>query len=216
MKKKKLVFYSMETENERLFHTVLRTRHGRRVYLALELIEARNVYIVRECVYVDRVRIATPHKVVTREIPAALLEQVLMTELDCSAGVCTIIEGTFATKKQLIEKVKEAERPYILLLVPMGEGLYTCFKNRHRRAISLHVKLNNGSATIDDCHYCDARGRRTGRQYTPQGLLTISFSFSMEALLKIVNDELEGGFSGVIIADDYRLPSLDSPFCGRI
>ena len=207
------------------FHTVLRTRHGRRIYLALELNEGRDAYIVQECEYVDRTRFVTPHKLVTREISEELLPQVLRTELDCCVGKCFIGEesyrfGSPITKEQLIRHARWEERPYILLILRTGNGLHTCFKNRHRRAISLDVKLEpdgeDQRAVIVDCRYCDERGKRASRLRTPHGLVTISFKYNLDTLLEIVNRELEGGFNGIVTADDFQFPDLDRPFCGRI
>lgn len=230
MKKTQIFFFPVQEGNrtfpkEGLFHTILRTRHGRRIYLALELNEEGDAYVVRECEYVDRARFVTPHKLVTREISEELLPQVLRTELDCCVGKCFIGEESYhfcdpITKEQLLRHARWEERPYILLFLRTGNGLYTCFKNRHRRSISLHVKLepdgDNQRAVIIDCRYCDARGKRAGRMYTPHGLVTISFDYSLDNLLEIVNRELEGGFSGVVTADDFQFPDLDRPFCGRI
>jgi hypothetical protein len=230
MKKTTVFFYPVQAEEQQVlledkFHTILRTRHGRRIYLALELNEEGDAYIVRECEYVDRTRFVTPHKLVTREISEELLPQVLRTELDCCVGKCFIGEESYhfcdpITKEQLLRHARWEERPYILLFLRMGNSLYTCFKNRHRRAISLHVKLecdgDDKRAVILDCLYCDARSKRAGRMRTPHGLVTISFDYSLDTLLEIVNREFEGGFSGIMTADDFQFPDLDRPFCGRI
>ena len=229
MKKTTVFFYPVQAKeqvlSEETFHTVLRTRHGRRIYLALELNEERDAYIVRECEYVDRARFVTPNKRIIREIPEELLSQVLLAELDCCVGKCYIGEesyrfGSPITKEQLLCRARWEERPYILLLLRTGNGLYTCFKNRHRRAISLHVQLgadgDDKQAVIIDCRYCDERSKRASRMRTPHGLVTISFEYSLNTLLEIVNRELEGGFSGIATADDFQLPNLDRPFCGRI
>ena len=231
MKKTQIYFFPVQEGNrtfpkEGLFHTVLRTRHGRRIYLMLEQAEFGKAFIVRECEYVDRARFVTPNKLVTREIPEEMLSQVLMTQLDCCcAGDCIIGEESYhfcdpITKEQLLRHARWEERPYILLFLRMGNSLYTCFKNRHRRAISLHVKLecdgDDKRAVILDCHYCDARSKRAGRMRAPHGLVTISFDYSLDTLLEIVNRELEGGFSGIMTADDFQFPDLDRPFCGRI
>ena len=146
-------------------------------------------------------------------------------ELDCCVGKCFVGEESYhfcdpITKEQLLRHTRWEERPYILLFLRMSNGLYTCFKNRHRRSISLHVRLepdgDNQRAVIIDCCYCDERGKRAGQKYTPHGLVTISFDYSLDNLLEIVNRELEGGFSGIITADDFQFPDLDRPFCGRI
>ena len=158
----------------------------------------------------------------TRVIPEDMLSQVLITELDCCVGKCFIGEESYApiTKEELLRHARWEERPYILLFLRTGHGLYTCFKNRHRRAISLHVKLESEGddqrAVIINCCYCDERGKRAGRMHIPHGLVTISFDYSLDNLLEIVNRELEGGFSGIITADDFQFPELDRPFCGRI
>ena len=229
MKKTKINFFPVQEENriiptEGLFHTVLRTRHGRRVYLLLEQTKAGDAYTVRECEYVDRARFAVPHKLMTREIPERILSDVLRNELDCCASECSIGNevyrlGNAITKEELLAHARWEERLYLLIFLRIGDCLFTCFKNRHRRAISLWVKPGadgDEKAVITRCYYCDIRGTRADRPRTPHGLVTIAFDYNLNNLLEIVNRELEGGFSGIVTANDFEMPSIDHPFCGRI
>jgi hypothetical protein len=229
MKKTRIFFYPVQTEadfcpGDGQFHTVFRTRHGRRIYLALDLAEDEDTCMIRECVYVDREREASPRKLTTRLFSVSELSKVLKRELDCCVGDFILGDDSYhyldaITKEELIEQTAGEERPYVLIFLRMGTRLYTCFKNRHRRAVCLEVNVHpelTGRAVITKCCYCDPRAERSGREVTPRGLVTISFPYSPENLLKIVNTELEGGFSAAVIADDYQLTDIRHPFCGRI
>ena len=229
MKKTKIFFYPVQEGDICLFgdgrfHTVLRSRHGRRIYLALDLAEDEDTCMIRECMYVDREREVCPRRLETRLFSVSVLSQVLMRELDCCTGDYILGDNSYhfcdpITKDELIARARWEERPYVLILLRMGNRLYTCFKNRHRRAICLEVTVNpelTGRAVITKCCYCDQRARRSGRSVTPRGLTTISFDYSLENLLAMINTELEGGFSAAVTADEYQLPDLWHPFCGRI
>ena len=91
-----------------------------------------------------------------------------------------------------------------------GETLRTVFRNKTHRSIYLEIRLDHGQALIFDCHYADDRSRGV-----PYGLTTIRFSFSLEELLRIVNTELEGGFTDVAVSEVHTLV-LDRPICGSI
>jgi hypothetical protein len=45
--------------------------------------------------------------------------------------------------------------------------------------------------------------------------VSIAFPFSLERVLEIVNTDLEGGFTHILIADEYTV-SLNRPICGSI
>ena len=229
MKKTKIFFYPVQEGDICLFgdgrfHTVLRSRHGRRIYLALDLAEDEDTCMIRECVYVDREREVCPRRLETRLFSVSVLSQVLMRELDCCTGDYILGDDSYhfcdpITKDELIARARWEERPYVLIFLRMGNRLYTCFKNRHRRTIYLEVNVNpelTERAVITKCCYCDPRAERSEKTVTPRGLVTISFDYSLGSLLKIVNAELEGGFSAVVTADDYQMPDMGRPFCGRI
>ena len=77
------------------------------------------------------------------------------------------------------------------------------------------MEIHDGRAVIAACQYCDARSKRSSKEVTPYGLVSIAFPFSLERVLEIVNTELEGGFTHILIAEEYTV-SPDRPICGSI
>ena len=77
----------------------------------------------------------------------------------------------------------------------------------------LELTVSEGTATITQCYYVDKRAR--GKKISPQGIVTVKFTFSLEKLIEVVNFELEGGFTDAIIAHAHTL-TLDRPICGAI
>ena len=94
-----------------------------------------------------------------------------------------------------------------------GNVLKTIFKNKFRREIFLEIVLEGNRCLIRQCRYRDARA--ADKEITPHGLLTVYYEHSLANLLRIVNNELEGGFTDVVISDTYSIV-LDRPICGRI
>ena len=96
-----------------------------------------------------------------------------------------------------------------------GEILKTIFKNRFRRSIYLEIDTSGEKALINVCKYCDVRG--VGVDITPYHLTTIYFHHDKDFtnLLNIVNNELEGGFTDVVITESHTIV-LDRPICGSI
>lgn len=68
-----------------------------------------------------------------------------------------------------------------------------------------------------DCHYYDRSYKRNSAYITPSGLTSITFDFSLENILKIVNDELNCDFTDVIITkDSFGFDDSSLPICGSI
>ena len=84
--------------------------------------------------------------------------------------------------------------------------IYLALSIKYHRSIYLEITLS----VISDCHYADTRSEEI-----LHGLTTIYFPFSTEVLLRIVNKELEGGFTDVAITADHS-PVLNRPICGSI
>ena len=190
------------------YQAVFTNKHSRKLYLALSL--SGDICTVNECYYLDRS---------TKKIPKALnfgafgSEDILnkiSRELDKTFSEIRFLENSILTKEKLIDSYLSEEKKKILLLLKTDSQLRTIFKNKYHRSIYLEITLLEERALISDCHYADTRSEEI-----PHGLKTIYFSFSMEGLLKIVNTELEGGFTDVAITEEHTLV-LNSPICGRI
>jgi hypothetical protein len=138
------------------------------------------------------------------------LEEKLSKELDVMFSEIRCSENEILTKEELISHFLGKEKKKILLMLREGETLRTVFRNKTHRSIYLEIRLDHGQALIFDCHYADDRS-----QAVPYGLTTIRFSFSLHELLRIVNDELEGGFTDVAVSEVHTIV-LDRPICGSI
>ena len=205
MKKSVLIMIKNESGE---YQAVFTNRHSRKIYLALSVNE--DIFTVQECYYLDRS---------TKKIPKALtfgafgredLLNKISRELDKSFSEIRFLENSMLTKQKLISSYLSREKKRILLLLKTDSQLRTIFKNKYHRSIYLEITLLEERALISDCHYADARSDEI-----PYGLKTIYFPFSMKALLNIVNQELEGGFTDVAITEEYTLV-LDCPICGSI
>jgi len=120
------------------------------------------------------------------------------------------MENEILSEEELISRFLEKEKKKILLMLRDGETLRTVFRNKTHRSIYLEIRLDHGQALIFDCHYADDRS-----QVVPYGLTAIRFRFSLQELLRIVNEELEGGFTDVAVSEVHTIV-LDRPICGSI
>ena len=110
-----------------------------------------------------------------------------------------------------------ARKPKILIMLADNNGVIrTIFKSKFRREIYLEIALSGESniATISKCYYVDKRAK--GQKIPPQGITTVHFEFSLKNLLEIVNTELEGGFTDVLISSPHHTITLDRSICGAI
>ena len=195
-------------------HTIFSTQHGRRVYLALR-INASTECDILDCHYIDRTNMYRPKKLATLHFPACALLDTIRAELDKDFVSYEICKDTCISKERLLAIHRTSGKPKILLFLRSGNVIQTHFKNKNRRGIQLTMEINDSRAVIVACQYCDARSQRSTKEVTPYGLVSIAFPFSLERVLEIVNTELEGGFTHILIADEYTV-SLDRPICGSI
>ena len=193
------------------YHTVLKTNHGRLIYLALSLKD--KLCVVDECIYLDRSCPYHPKKQVTRKFPQKDLLNMIRAELDKDFQGVEWYEE-LVPKSELIAQHLHTEKKRILLVLQEGNRLRTIFKNKFRREIYLEILLESDRALICDCHYCDARAK--GKPIAPQGLVTIYYQHSLVNLLALVNQELEGGFTDVMISENHTITLGRRAICGSI
>jgi hypothetical protein len=155
-----------------------------------------------------------PKNQVSNVFPFDSLLNVVRKELDKEFADYRVSEQAIS-KEEYIARYMGTEKRKILLVLKSGNILKTRFKNRHRRAILLEITLSNNHAVISQCRYCDTRSKCGEKQITPQGLVTIYFDYSLDNLLTLVNSELEGGFTDVMVSEENTV-ILDRPICGRI
>lgn len=128
------------------------------------------------------------------------------------------------TNEFIEKKLKEMKKGYKFLIF-VGEGelvngiptvIKTRFKNRIHRSIYLEMQHRNGRGVITDCHYYD-RIYKEKKQVIPETLSTVYFMYTRQAILNIINSELNASFTDIIFVTDGSL-SIDKkmPLCGYI
>lgn len=93
----------------------------------------------------------------------------------------------------------------------------TRFKNCTHRTIYTEIKKDVKNGLVSNCYYCDKVYKRDKSFITPSGLTTIFFDYSLDAILEIVNEELNCDFTDVIVTGDaFGFDKTELPFCGSI
>ncbi len=169
--------------------------------------------MIDRCFYIDRTKRPSPKNLITQNCTLTDLPKVLATELDTPIGGVEMCEDS-VSKENLISGYLKSQKPKILILHSEGGILKTVFKNKFRRVIYLGITLEDGVATISECHYVDPRGKDL--KISPQGLITVRFEFSLHKLLEVVNCELEGGFTDAVICEQSTVVLGTKPICGSI
>lgn len=201
----------LQKDYDERYHVIFRNNHGRLIYLSL--IRLREQVAIIECSYLDRTKASTPKLLRTRVCEVTNLLDVIRDELDKSFDEIKFCDDVIMSREYLVSSFLGAQKKKILIMIADGDKLKTIFKSKFRREIYLELALNDGVATMTQCHYVDKRGK--GKKKTPQGLVTVRFDFSLKNLLNVVNSELEGGFTDAIVTHEHTL-TLDCPICGAI
>lgn len=207
MHRQKLTLYSMETGNLR---TVIKTKHGRIIYW--ELIPSNGKLIVKDCYYLDRMRsgkcYAAPKKLVTKEFSSNDIINVIESELDRRYYGIEFSDDyrDLSSDKFIDIQLRSMQRKYNFLIF-IGEGepidgipsiIRTRFKNRIHRGIYLELNYSgNGKGVVTDCRYYDRKYKERST-VIPETLSTVFFDYNRQAILHIVNSELNNSFTHII------------------
>ena len=215
MKKDKLIFHKA---SEDTWHCVLRNNHGRKIYIKVNFTNENNINIC-ECFYIHRTWEAVPKKQQTKYCKEEDLLSVLATEIDKKFYGVEFVEDeeVISTEAYIKHWCQNDKKHKFLILVDSDGILKTRLKNRTHRVIYLEINRNVNRALISCCHYCDRRYKSDNRIVVPSGMKTIYFEFSLETILKIVNDELNCDFTDIIITSDtFNFSETKLPICGSI
>lgn len=194
------------------YMAIFRTNHGRHIYLGISVI-SDGFCTINECHYLDRTKGSTPKKLVTSVCELSFLLDVIKGELDKDFGD-VIFADTAMSKEDYISLYFSNCKKKILIMIAENYTLRTIFKSKYRREIYLEVTVDeNNVATITQCYYVDKRAK--GLKIPPQGIVTVRFEFSLNQLLRVINEELEGGFTDAIITREHTIV-LDRAICGSI
>lgn len=126
-------------------------------------------------------------------------------------------ENNISAEEYIKLKNSNKQKYKFLILVNSGDTYKTRLKNRIHRSIYLEINRNDNNGIITDCHYYDRHYKRNNAYITPSGLTSIAFDFSLDNILKIVNNELNCDFTDVIITkDSFEFDDTSLPICGGI
>ena len=207
MERKNLILYKTEGG----YRTVLKTRHGRVLFLKIinDVIDA--------CYYIDRREKPIPKKLKTLNLAKNSLKSVLETELDSKVYSQAFSEDYITLDdEEFISKMNERSKYNFLIIVKDGQTLETVIKNKCHRVIYIRIVLNESSATIEDCYYCDRQYKKKDK-VVPENLYTVSFSHSRENIIGLFNSELNNAFTDVIFITDNSIEiNCKRPLCGSI
>ncbi len=210
------------------YRSIIKTKHGRILYL--ELSQEGKLFIIKDCYYIDRIRgnkyYAVPQKLVTKVFAYDNILAVIAAELDKEYyGIEIAYSLSELSTNEFIEhKLKEMKRGYKFLIF-IGEGemingipavIRTRFKNQIHRSIYLEMQYRNGKGLITDCHYYD-RIYKEKHRVMPETLSTVYFEYNRQAILNIINNELNTAFTDIIFVTDGSI-DIDNklPLCGYI
>lgn len=226
MKKQNLILHKASSG---IFHTVIKNRHGRLIYLELE--NKSDKYTVRKCIYIDRTKCgeyyAVPKKLTVKEFAKPKLLHIVATLLDRQYyGIEYSNEPSEMSGDEFIKKSLSNFRKGYKFLILVGEGeqinelpstLTTRLANRIHRRIYLKIKYyKDGLGVIEECHYYD-RTYKTKTKVIPQMLSSVFIEYNRKTIIDTVNRELNCDFTDIIIADNGIDVENNSPaLCGNI
>ena len=226
MRKQSLILHKTQSGN---YRSVIKTKHGRLIYLKIS--KDNNIVYIKNCYYLDRMRCgeyyASPQKLVTTNFSYDEILDVIASELDRKYFGIEITDKFAAlnTTEFINLQLISMQRKYNFLIF-IGEGVLidgipsvirTRFKNQIHRGIYLEMQYHgNGKGVISDCHYYDRKYKERS-SVVPETLSTVFFDYNRQAILNIINTELNTAFTHIIFVIDGSL-DIDNEvaLCGNI
>lgn len=216
------------------FRTVIKTQHGRVIYLAL-LLNGTDC-TVTDCFYTDRNQgrsgtdryRSKPSKLRTLHCHINDLLHVIETELDKKFYDIEFrqTDSTSLTiDKYLQTKSESLHRKYrFLIMIGSGaihNGLPSCLRTRLKNKLhhSIFIELQyykDGKGVVNQCYYYDRKYKRQDIKVTPPLLTSCFFPYNQEGILNLLNHEICCDFTHMIVTDGIDLDSNTAPLCGAI
>lgn len=217
-----------------IFRTTIKTRHGRTLYLSLEINGPD--CIVTDCFYTDRNQgrigaerySSKPKKLRTLQFPVENLLAVIEAELDKKFYGVEFVEtgqANLSLDEYLDFKASSSSRKYrFLIMVGDGEccnGLPTLLRTRLKTKLhrSVYVELTyykDGKGVVRQCCYYDRQYQRQDVKVTPPTLISCFFPYTQEGILNLLNHEICCDFTHIIVTDGIDIDSNTTPLCGAI
>lgn len=224
----------LENDHGNSFRTIIKTQHGRVLFLSLEVNDAECT--ITNCFYTDRNKgragverySSKPLKLKTFQFPADNLLSVIETELDRKFYGVEFVKNDHAElslNEYLKIKTDDANQKYRFLIM-VGDGtsynglpvhLRTRLKNKLHRSIYVELAYyKESTGVINQCHYYDRKYKRQGIKVTPPQLLSCFFPYTQEGILNLLNHELCCEFTHIIVITGIDLYSNTTPLCGAL
>lgn len=211
--------------------TVIKTRHGRSIYLSFRKEDGCDDCFTESCYYLDRVTHdryeTTPKKFKTSIFSYGDLLSIIERNLDRKYyGVEITADLQTLSTEAFIEYHLNVMRRGYKFLIFVGEGamidgipsiIKTRIKNKVHRTIYLEMHyIGDGKGLVDCCCYED-RIYQHKKYVTPETLFTVHFTYTRQAVLNIINRELCADFTDIIFVTDGSLHLENKlPLCGSI
>ena len=216
------------------FRTIIKTQHGRVMYLALEINDTDCT--ITNCFYTDRNQgkpgaarySSKPLKLKTFRFPIDSLLSVIEAELDRKFYGVEFIRTDYADlslDEYLKVKSNDGNGKYHFLIMigdddnidGLSANLCTRIRNKLHRSIYVELSYyKDGKGVVKQCHYYDRQYKREDITVTPPQLISCFFPYNHEGILNLLNNELCCDFTHIIITDGIDLDSNTTPLCGAL
>ena len=216
------------------FRSIIKTRHGRVLFLSLEINDPS--CSIRDCFYIDRNQgregaaryKSRPKKLRTVQFPVKDLLAVIEAELDKKFYGVEFVEtgqAGLTLDEYLDFKAGSSNKKY-RFLVMVGDGdiynglpmrLRTRLKTKLHRAVYVELTYHkDGKGVVKQCYYYDREYRRQEVKITPPMLISCFFPYPKDGILNLLNHEICCDFTHMLVTKGLDLDSNTAPLCGAI
>ena len=216
------------------FRTTIKTRHGRVLFLSLEINDS--ICTIRDCFYIDRNQgregearyKAKPKKLRTLQFPMEDLLAVIEAELDKKFYGIEFMEteqANLSLDEYLDFTTSKSNRKYRFLIM-VGDGdsynglpmnLRTRLKTKLHRSVYVELAYyKDGKGVVKQCCYYDRQYQRQGVKVTPPTLISCFFPYTQEGILNLLNHEICCDFTHIIVTGGIDIDSNTTPLCGAV
>ena len=224
MKRQKLILHTTTYGDLR---AVFKTRHGRQIFISIRPCE--DCLHIEKCYYVDRScgQHKIPKKFRTHTCRRDNIPEIIADELDKEFSGVEIFDDPISSSlpdTEFIQAQLKALRKSYKFLIFVGSKesynsiplvLETRLKNRLHRAIFLKLSYHHdGFGIVSECCYYD-RTYKSRTNVIPESLTSVFFPYNKQAIIDMVNRELNCDFTDIIFTDNIDIKN-PMPLCGNI
>ena len=225
MKRQKLILHTTTYGNLR---AIFKTKHGRQIFISIR--PCGDCLHIEKCYYVDRScgQHNIPKKLRTHTCRRDNIPEIIADELDKEFSGVEIFDDPISSSlpdtEFILAQLKALRKGYkFLIFVGSKEKIYngipsileTRFKNRLHRAILLKLSYHHdGLGIVSECCYYD-RAYKSRTNVIPESLTSVFFPYNKQAIIDMVNRELNCDFTDIIFTDNINIKN-PMPLCGNI